>query len=317
MLGESSDLVGRGHPGAAVDPDGHGAGEPECVEPGAQRIRRQERAVPAEVLGGRCADRAGNVPGPGVHRLDLTAVAGTGPRVQQQTVPGRHGSSVGVQYRHPVAGQLHVTWFRSGHGPGLQRPARGDPPRQSTVEQPDLVQPTPAQQPPGPGGRRSTGRVVHDHPVTGADAPAAGGVLQRRGCRQRMPTGPGPDRPGEFRVQVDVHGRRQVGSKVVGVAVRVPESPADVQHHRRSRPGQLVPQHLGRHDDPVPRRVAPAGHGPRRCRRAGTGGHTSCPGHPPGSALRPRQQPCPPWSRTGAGRWRTRTRCRRRRRCLR
>jgi hypothetical protein len=89
--GERRDLVGRGDARPAVDADRGPGTRTEGAEPGGELGRGPEGAVGREVLGRRGTHRPGDVPGPGIHRLDLAAVALPRPRVQQDPAGLRQG----------------------------------------------------------------------------------------------------------------------------------------------------------------------------------------------------------------------------------
>jgi acyl-CoA synthetase (AMP-forming)/AMP-acid ligase II len=121
----------------------------------------------------------------------------------------------------PTLHQLLLARAEAGsRPPGAERP----------VEYADILDPAVAQHPPGARRRHVAQVVVDDDGAVLADAPAARGRLHRALAGQRMPSGGGRSPVvGEFGLEVDVHGARDVPGEVVGPAVGLVETPAHVE----------------------------------------------------------------------------------------
>ncbi len=142
---------------------------------------------------------------------------------------------------------------------GLQR-AR--PRAQTAVEQPDVAQSRPSQQPPRAGRGHAADGVVGDDRAARGHAPAACGGLQAGGERVAAVLGAGRRR--QLGLEVHVDRTRQVPREVAGVPVGLAERPAHVEQHRPPRAGELGREHLGGHEH-----VVSVGHdaSPRRSSR--------------------------------------------------
>ena len=121
--GQRGDLVGRRDARSRSRRRPSSRAGTERGEPRRPARRPAERPSAVEVVRGRRADRAGDVPGPRVDRLHLAAVPLARPGVEQHAAGRRQGGGlVGVEHRHAAAGQRHVA--RLGDDvPGLQRAA--------------------------------------------------------------------------------------------------------------------------------------------------------------------------------------------------
>ncbi len=248
--------MGRCHPGSAVDPDGLRVTDTECREPGVQQLPGQEVPVAVQVLPGRRADRARDVPRARVDRLHLAAVTLRRAGVEQDARASHPGGVVGVEHRQVSRGEHDVSGYRDALA-GLELEAGLPPGVQGAVEDAHVVHSRPAQQPPRPGCRLSPVVVVdHDRPP-GGQPPVPGRPLQCLDVGERMPSGGPARRRGELGVEVDVDRARQVTVTVVVTAMWIAESPADVEQQRRCGRQQFVMQLLGVDEDRRP--AGPAG----------------------------------------------------------
>lgn len=239
--GEARDLQGQhlvraGDAGSAVDAHTLGAPlRPQAGEPRGEPLGRKVAPVLVDVRRGRRGDGPGNVTADAVDRLHIAPVAFRRARVQQQTRAGEGSRTFRVQ---------------CGQGPRLRpeialagaRDLGGEvarPGGESSVQDPYVLVPRPAQQPPGSRRGPALAAVVHhDRGVLADPGPAHHGpeVLRvREGVAAAVAR-----RSRQFRIEVDVDRTGQVTGLVVGTAVRAAELPADVQEHRRSRPGRLA-----------------------------------------------------------------------------
>ena len=218
-IASAARLVGGRDPGAAVHADLRGIRHAEGFEAGAELAGRQEASVGVEVLGRRRADRAGDVAGPRVDRLRVTAVALGGAGVEEHaggrraraaasvssvgsrpyrsvTVPGTVPAPRPAESGSPAARQAR---------PGTRRAARTSrTPAWRSSHQARAAERLPS--------RRRPRRVAVVQP------PAAGGGLQ-------TPMGGSGWRPsarlavaGEFGVEVDVGGPWDVPGLVARAA---------------------------------------------------------------------------------------------------
>ena len=246
--GEGGDLVRRGDARAAVDADRRARPAPTrgealgAVRPPAGTGRR------AEVLRRRRADRAGDVPGARVDRLDLAAVAlaapgrRAAPRRTTAAPRPRRCDSTGM----PSAGQRHVARRGGRRRRSRTRPPAAGPRLQAAVEDPDVGQPTPAQQPPGARPRPARRSRRRRRPGRRRGSPSAVPLACSR-CTdgQRMPALGGRRRIGQLGVEVDEDRAGQVTRRGSARGRGVAERPADVEQRdaaaarqagRRARP---------------------------------------------------------------------------------
>jgi len=187
---------------------------------------------------------------------------------------------VGVERGQPAAVEHHVALGPPGTLALLDREAGGGPRGQPAVEQPDVLDARPAQQPPRPGGGEPRAVVEdHDRPPL-AQAPAARGRLQVGDVRQRVPPVGGLTVAGELVLEVDEHGAGDVARAERGPSVGHRERPAHVEHVDGG--GGLVELRTQRRDvDEVAGTGVPRGRDRHGCPSRGWQGArrgTGCPG---------------------------------------
>ena len=200
-------------------------------EGGPQLGGRPERAVGGQQVGDRQVQRARDVPGHRVERLDLAAVAGGRPGVDQPARFGQFGGPVDLDDRHRARPNGDrpgtIGTLRAG---GRSARGHGRPRGQAAVQHPNVAQTRPAQQPPGPGRRQSAAAVVHHDGRIVVDARRPPDRLQIGRIRQRVPAAEARRRR-EVTVEVDEHRARDVRGQIA-VVVAAGEGPADVEQHR-------------------------------------------------------------------------------------
>jgi hypothetical protein len=223
--------VRRGHAGAAVR--SHRAGLGTAAE-GGEAVGEfggtAEGAVRVHVVGGRRADRAGDVARDRVDELPLSGVPLPRPRVEQQPGPGQRCGARRVQQRHVTWPRGEVAWLPGGLGTG-HRESRGQPGLVPAVEDPHAVVAEVTQQPPGPGRGGGVPVVVHHHGTVLAHPGRAHRVGEGRRVGQRVPPA-GAGQRGQVTIQVDEGGAWQVTLAVAVEARRSADVPPDVQQDR-------------------------------------------------------------------------------------
>ncbi len=165
--------MGRRHPGPAVDPDGLRRTDTQRREPGTQRGPRQEIPLLVQIIPRRRANRARDVSRAQVDGLHLAAVALRRAGVEQDTVAGHPGGTVGVEGRQRSRGEHDVPGNRNGLA-GFDLEAGLPPGAQGAIKNTHVGDPRPAQQPPRPRCGLSPVVVVDHNRPPGGQAPAAG-----------------------------------------------------------------------------------------------------------------------------------------------
>ena len=227
-----------------------------------------------------------DVPGPGVDRLGLPAVARAGPGVEQHPAAGQLRRAVGVDDRHAAGAHHDVTRCRARRRCGDRQPRR-DPRPEPAVEHRDPVRrharPSAGATTPAPRPRRSRRRRRPPRTPRGQPGPAQH-LLQcagsGSGCR--------PPAPGGAASSVSRSTNTAPGTCPASWSARPggpPRRHRDVEHHRRPRAVEQRGQ-----------RRAGAINGARELRRRGGRGRS--PVHPARPARRQRTEVVPiPWAR--------------------
>jgi hypothetical protein len=198
------------------------------------------------------------VPGYRIDRLGLTAVALGGADVDQQSVTSQRGGACRVYDGHVAGASSEIArrdilggtlGSRCGTlggilGCGCYGKAGGGPGAVTAVQDANARVAEVTQVPPRPGGGHGLAVVVHDYHAVVADAGAAHCALEGLRRWQRM-TAAVAGRGGQVTVQVYEHGCGDVAGPVAVDTGRAAEAPADIQHDRRHRRGQLSRQASG------------------------------------------------------------------------
>ncbi len=209
-------------PRAAVGHDVGGVRDAEGGEAPPQLLGAAERLVGVQVVAEERAERAGDVPGAGVHRFGLAAVALGGAGVQDE----RGGAGVvdgGQVGRQPRARRERAA-RRGVLGP-LGQPAR--PGAEAAVQQ-GGVHPQGPEQPHQPTRDGAAGVVIGDDQRVVRDARRPHAFGEHLRGRQRVPAALDGRRRRQVGVQVDEHRPRQVAGQVLDAAVAAVQVPADV-----------------------------------------------------------------------------------------
>ena len=220
-----------------------GAERPEALR---QLGRRAEPAV-GEVAVDRGVAGGRDVAGDRVDRLDLAAVAGRRPRVEQD-----HGPEPGLQLlaRDHAASTRSARWSDAGGQAGAcrrQGSAGRRPGIDAAVEDGDLAMAEDVEHPPQPGRDPAADVVVGDDEVLVADPGRAEAVGERGGRGEGMAARRAePVEVGEVVVQVEVDRARQVARRLRR-RVRRPAR-RDTSGSRRSGRdrGRSTPAHAAR-----------------------------------------------------------------------